>query len=757
MNSFQDAFISYGRPDSKQFVKRLNEALINQGLTVWLDHNSTLLGMDYQSQINRGIENADNFIFIITPHSINSPYCRLELELARKYRKRIVPILHVEEVSRDTWQQRNPDGTDADWDAYCAEGRHSSFANMHLEISKISWISYREGQDTFESALADLLQILQQNQDYVRQHTLYLTRGLKWTQNQKQKQYLLTDEVLQSAESWLGVRDRTQQSLCGPTDLQCEFICESIKQAEDGLTKVFLAYADCDRTVGQQLSKTLLRNGFTLWTKDKDVPIGSDLATAVDQGVEEADNLVVLISPESLQDPVCLRAMRYSDQLNNRIFPLLIADIGSESLPTAQQLLNVLDFRDYKNAAKYQSVADSLLNGLNTDKDYYNWHKQIIVSALRWDRKGRPKSLLLRPDRYAEAEHWLQQRKQRDDLPEPLPIQLDFLTASEAINQFFDAFISYGRSDSKAFAFELHSQLNAVRFKVWFDQHDIPLGVDFQEQINAGIEKAHNFLFVISPHSVNSPYCRKEIELALTLNKRIIPLLHVEQIDRETWQRRNPRQIEDTDWEAAQDGGEHASYTIMHPDVGKINWVYFREHDDTATALNGLIKLLHQHEDYVKEHTEILAKALTWERHQKQDAYLLVGDERAAAEAWLRTRFADQPPPCIPLDLHCEYITESIKNSNNLMTHVFLCHADVDREIEAKVLKSLARNGFTVWSNQRDIDTGIDFQESIDRGIEAADNIIYLMSEHSLKSAYCLHELTYAISLNKRIIPLTEQ
>lgn len=105
------------------------------------------------------------------------------------------------------------------------------------------------------------------------------------------------------------------------------------------------------------------------------------------------------------------------------------------------------------------------------------------------------------------------------------------------MNNLFDAFISYGRADSLAFGRTLYEQLLKVGLKIWFDQNDIPLGVDFQNQIDDGIEKAQNFLFIIAPHSVNSPYCLKEIELAIKRNKRIIPLLHVEQISRETWAR----------------------------------------------------------------------------------------------------------------------------------------------------------------------------------------------------------------------------
>lgn len=240
------------------------------------------------------------------------------------------------------------------------------------------------------------------------------------------------------------------------------------------------------------------------------------------------------------------------------------------------------------------------------------------------------------------------------------------------MNNLLDAFISYGRADSKAFATKLHARLVEAGLKVWFDQNDIPLGVDYQNQIDDGIEKAHNFLFIIAPHSINSPYCLKEIVLALKRNKRIIPLLQVEQISWETWQQRNPSGTTQ-DWEAYQAKGLHTSFQNMHPAIGKINWVYFREGiDDFEVAFTGLINLILRQADYVEQHTRFLAKALEWERHQKQTNYLLIGEERVQAESWLRIRFKDEQPPCIPTDLHCEYICESTKNAHNLLAQVFI-------------------------------------------------------------------------------------
>ncbi len=292
----------------------------------------------------------------------------------------------------------------------------------------------------------------------------------------------------------------------------------------------------------------------------------------------------------------------------------------------------------------------------------------------------------------------------------------------------FDAFISYGRADSKAFATKLHTYLLKTELKIWFDQNDIPLGVDFQNQIDDGIEKAHNFLFIIAPHSVNSPYCLKEIELAIKRNKRIIPLLHVEQISQETWQERFPKGRQE-DWEAYQQQGKHTVFQNMHPTIRKINWVYFREGiDDFDKSFAGLIELFKRHADYVEKHTQFLAKALEWERQQKQHSSLLVGDEKQQAQTWLKIRFKDEQAPCLPTDLHCEYITESIKNGNNLMTQVFLSYANEERATMEKIRNSLRHESITVWTNTTDIQTGEDFGQAIKRGIEQADNLVYLLS-----------------------------
>ncbi len=66
-----DTFISYSRRD-KEFVSGLCEALIQAKLKIWVDWNDIPSAEDWRQEIYRGIEASNNFVFIISSHSIAS-------------------------------------------------------------------------------------------------------------------------------------------------------------------------------------------------------------------------------------------------------------------------------------------------------------------------------------------------------------------------------------------------------------------------------------------------------------------------------------------------------------------------------------------------------------------------------------------------------------------------------------------------------------------------------------------------------------
>ncbi|MEO0432690.1 MAG: TIR domain-containing protein, partial [Cyanobacteria bacterium J06656_5] len=628
MNPLQDAFISYGRADSKQFAQKLSERLTGLGNTVWFDVNDIPLGVDYQKQIDDGIEKADNFLYLISPHSVNSEYCSLEVELALKRNKRIIPLLHVEEISYETWQQRNPDGTEAQWEEFKAAGKHSHFTNMHPEIRKINWVYFREGIDDFEQSFQGLLELLGREKDHVHQHTVLLNNALEWERNQKQTRYLLTGEDRQQAEAWLAKRFKDSQPPVVPTDLHYEYITESIKNGDNLMTQVFLSHGSEDAEITDQVRRTLMRSGITTWTYRSDIEYGSDFESALKRGVEEADNVLFLMSRNSLASKYCQQELDLAVQLNKRLIIMLAGSVDETDIPVAFRNLQYIDLTDNETEEDYLKDEDDLLRVLKQDASYFNEHKVLLTKALKWERQQRNPCILLQGYELQHAQAW-QEVAQAREHHGPTDIQTEFIEASKnqtaAVSP--DVFISYSRADSD-FARKLNNALQRQRKRTWFDQESIASGADFKQEIYKGIESSNFFLFVLSPRSVKSPYCADEVEYATKLNKRMVTILH--------------RPVEAKD---------------LHPELAKVQWTDFNANEGEFEAnFKELLRTLDTDPVHLRYHTGLLMKAIEWDEKGRREDVLLRGSELTEAQQWIVKAAEKEPRPTV---LQGEYVTAS--------------------------------------------------------------------------------------------------
>lgn len=632
MSKFFDAFISYGRADSKDFATKLQACLDEQGLNVWFDFNDIPLGVDFQNQINDGIEKAHHFIFIIAPHSVNSEYCLKEIELAIKCNKRIIPLLHVMQISRETWQQRKPHGTDEDWEAYQAKGLHDSYQNMHPIIRKLNWVYFEEGKYDFEKSLADLVKLLASHADYVQLHTKFLVKALEWERHKKQTSYLLVGEEIQQAQTWLQRHFKDEQPPCIPNDLHCEYITESIKNANNLMTQVFLCYSDHDRATMEKVRNSLRRESITVWTNRTDIKTGEDFKAAINHGIEQADNIVYLLSPDAVKSTYCQQELDLAVSLNKRVIPLLVRETEPTQIPLALRDLQYIDFTDNVKEEDYHLDESQLLKILYEDAAYYTEHKILLTKALNWGQQQNNPSILLRGYNLRSAETWLKVAQKRTLHP-PTALQAEYINESlqQPPLESLDVFISYSRADADL-ARKLNDALQTQGKTTWFDQESIASGCDFKEEIYRGIKTCDNFLFIISPRSLNSPYCKDEVAYASSLNKRFVTLLH--------------REVDTAD---------------LHPDLAKVQWIDFNHHDrDFNANFNQLIRTLDTDREHVHSHSKWLQRALEWEQQDKNDDLLLRGSEFLIAQSWLEKTEQEHKKPVATV-LHKEFIEVSKK------------------------------------------------------------------------------------------------
>ncbi|MDJ0617332.1 MAG: TIR domain-containing protein, partial [Calothrix sp. MO_192.B10] len=473
---------------------------------------------------------------------------------------------------------------------------------------KINWVYFREEIDDFEQSLAGLIALLKHHDDYVEKHTHLLAKALEWERNQKQTRYLLTGEEKQQAQAWLKIRFKDEQAPCFPSDLHCEYITESIKNGNNLMTEVFLSYADEDRETMEKIRRSLRREGITVWTNLTDIQTGEAFNSAINRGIEQADNMVYLLSPDSVNSTYCQQELDLAVSLNKRIIPILVRETEEMQVPSALRYLHYIDLTDNLKEEDYLVDESQLLKILYDDAAYYNEHKMLLVKALKWQQQQNNPSILLRGYNLRSAETWLKLAQKRVQHP-PTQLQSEFIDESlrQPTLESLDVFISYSRADSDL-ARKLNDSLQIQGKTTWFDQESIASGSDFQQEIYRGIKASDNFLFILSPRSVNSPYCKDEVEYAASLNKRFVTLLH--------------RQVNTND---------------LHPELGKVQWIDFNGNEGDFNAnFNQLVRTLDTDREHVRSHSKWLHRALEWEYKDKSDDLLLRGSEFLIAQNWLQ-------------------------------------------------------------------------------------------------------------------------
>lgn len=97
-------FISYSHEDV-DLAKDLARELEKPGHEVWFDKRSRpLAGGRLSQEIKEAIKRSDLFLVVISDHSEDSTWVRLELIWAREHRRKIVPVVHPDGGNSENWR-----------------------------------------------------------------------------------------------------------------------------------------------------------------------------------------------------------------------------------------------------------------------------------------------------------------------------------------------------------------------------------------------------------------------------------------------------------------------------------------------------------------------------------------------------------------------------------------------------------------------------------------------------------------------------
>lgn len=182
----------------------------------------------------------------------------------------------------------------------------------------------------------------------------------------------------------------------------------------------------------------------------------------------------------------------------------------------------------------------------------------------------------------------------------------------------FRVFLSYSRKDID-FAEQLVTALEAFNYEIMIDRTGIHAAENWRERLGEMILEVDTVVFLLTPNSTGSEVCRWEVDRALELHKRTVPVLI-----------------------------SPLGSSKPHPALQQLNYIRF--FPDPAVPGSGwgsglaqLSTALSVDVDWIREHTRVAGLASRWEKGKQQPDYLARGSELVSLRHWRNTSPANAP------------------------------------------------------------------------------------------------------------------
>ena len=187
-------FVSYSRKN-KDFCRQLTNELQKHDLDFWVDWEGIPPTVDWMNEIEKGIEEADAFLAIVSPDWISSKICLDELSIAVKNGKRLIPVVPCDIV----WNEVPP------------------------TLAHLNFIFFTEAFD-FSQQLQKLFTALDTDYDWLKTHRRLQVKALEWERGNQDHGFLLRGQDLDAAEQQIFINATKDPH---PTELQREYVLKS--------------------------------------------------------------------------------------------------------------------------------------------------------------------------------------------------------------------------------------------------------------------------------------------------------------------------------------------------------------------------------------------------------------------------------------------------------------------------------------------------------------------------------------------------
>lgn len=189
--------------------------------------------------------------------------------------------------------------------------------------------------------------------------------------------------------------------------------------------EIFISYCRRDKEFVIKLCDAIRGKNRGVWVDWEDIPPSSDWRAEIRSGIEGADSVVFVLSPDWIASRECNIELEQAIECGKRLIPIVHRDVQYNQVHPALASINWIFFRETED---FDTALENLMGAIDTDLEYVRAHTRLLERAIEWDRHDRDASFMLRGTDLQKAEQWLLQSANLD--PKPTPLHTHYILES---------------------------------------------------------------------------------------------------------------------------------------------------------------------------------------------------------------------------------------------------------------------------------------------------------------------------------------
>ena len=127
--------------------------------------------------------------------------------------------------------------------------------------------------------------------------------------------------------------------------------------------KIFISHATKDASVARQLAERLVAAGHIVWIPENEIFPGDNWAKKLGQALEDADAIIVLVTPEGAASESVTREIQYAltaEHIKGRVIPVFLGPESKKPSEVPWILSKLQPLRIEGDKRDWQKVVDKV-------------------------------------------------------------------------------------------------------------------------------------------------------------------------------------------------------------------------------------------------------------------------------------------------------------------------------------------------------------------------------------------------------------